>query len=386
MTATARTPLWRDVRVLRAAAQAVAVAVIAALFIYLWDNLTANLRDANISTDFDFLDSPARIEIAYSDFRASQPVRDAILIGVKNTLLVSIVGIVLTLIFGTLIGIARLSSNFLVRSAATIYVEILRNIPPLLVIVFMALAVFAGLPQIDEAFNAWGLLVVSNRELAVASPVAGDTLAGYLVLVSIGLLAAAVVWVWRTRVSERTGARHHRLAWAGGVLGTVVVGGYLLLDGPITISRPEVVTRGIDGGIAMSVGYGAVVTGLVLYTSSHVAEIVRGSIQAVPYGQTEAASALGLRDGQRLRYVVLPQAFRIAIPPLINQCLNLLKNSSLAIAVGFTDLVGLTQVLIGQANPAPQMILIMMGFFLVISLIISLLANIANRRLQLVER
>ena len=175
-------------------------------------------------------------------------------------------------------------------------------------------------------------------------------------------------------------------AWAGGILGVVVIGGYLLLDGPITLSRPEVVVRSIEGGIAMSVGYGAVVTGLVLYTASHVAEIVRGSIQAVPHGQTEAASALGLRDGQRLRYVVLPQAFRIAIPPLINQCLNLLKNSSLAIAVGFADLVGLTQVLIGQANPAPQMILIMMGIFLVISLIISLLANVANRRLQLVER
>jgi general L-amino acid transport system permease protein len=198
--------------------------------------------------------------------------------------------------------------------------------------------------------------------------------------------AAAGVWVWRTKVNEVTGAPHHRLLWSAGVLVAAGLVGYLALGGPIAVSHPEAAGRGIDGGVAMSIGYGAVVTGLVLYTSSHVAEIVRGSIQAVERGQTEAAEALGLTSAQRLRHVVLPQAFRIAVPPMINQLLNLTKNSSLAIAVGYAELSALTLVLISQANPAPQMVLIQMSIYLAISIVISVLANIVNRRLQLVER
>ena len=191
---------------------------------------------------------------------------------------------------------------------------------------------------------------------------------------------------YRTRASEVTGAPHHRVIWAGIPLVVGVVGGYVLLDAPVTLSHPEAVGRGISGGVALSIGYGAVVTGLVLYTSSHVAEIVRGSVQAVDRGQTEAAEALGLSSAQRLRFVVLPQAFRIAVPPMINQFLNLTKNSSLAIAVGYAELAAITLVLISQANPAPQMVLILMTIYLVISIVISIIANVVNRRLQLVER
>jgi general L-amino acid transport system permease protein len=169
-------------------------------------------------------------------------------------------------------------------------------------------------------------------------------------------------------------------------VGLVAVAGYLALDGPIVLSHPSVDNRRVAGGLTTSIGYGAVVTGLVLYTSSHVAEIVRGSVQSVDRGQNEAAGALGLSSSQRLRYVVLPQAFRVAVPPMINQFLNLTKNSSLAIAVGYAELSALTLVLISQANPAPQMVLIMMLIYLAISIVISILANIVNRRLQLVER
>ncbi len=194
------------------------------------------------------------------------------------------------------------------------------------------------------------------------------------------------MWRRRTKASEVSGAPHHRVIWAGIPLVVGVVGGYALLDAPITLSHPEAVGRGISGGVALSIGYGAVVTGLVLYTSSHVAEIVRGSVQAVDRGQTEAAEALGLSSAQRLRFVVLPQAFRIAVPPMINQFLNLTKNSSLAIAVGYAELAAITLVLISQANPAPQMVLLLMTIYLVISIVISIIANVVNRRLQLVER
>ena len=205
-------------------------------------------------------------------------------------------------------------------------------------IVFVNSAVFLELPVIADATDIGGLLVLSNRELAAASLVSGDDAGVYALVLAAALVVAGAVWVFRTKVSESTGSPHHRVLWAAAPMLAGAVGGYLLLDAPVTISHPEVVGRGISGGVAMSIGYGAVVTGLVLYTSSHVAEIVRGSIQAVDRGQGEAAEALGLSPGQRLRYVVLPQAFRIAVPPMINQFLNLTKNSSLAIAVGYAEL------------------------------------------------
>ena len=296
------------------------------------------------------------------------------------------VGIPLTTVLGTIVGVARLSTNLLVRSAAGLYVETLRNLPPLLVIVFVNSAVFLELPRIGDPIDVGGFLVLSNRELAAASPVAGDQLGAYALVVAASLVVATVVWRYRTKVSEVTGAPHHRVLWAGAPVVLAVVGGYALLDAPVTLSHPEAVGRGITGGVALSIGYGAVVTGLVLYTSSHVAEIVRGSVQAVDRGQTEAAEALGLSSGQRLRFVVLPQAFRIAVPPMINQFLNLTKNSSLAIAVGYAELAAITLVLISQANPAPQMVLLLMTMYLVISIVISIIANVVNRRLQLVER
>src|SRR5688572_9001209 len=174
-----RPPPWRDVRLLRLAAQAAVVAATVGLLAYLYDNLVTNLRIRGIPTDFDFLDRPSTIEIAYSDFRASQPVRDAILVGVKNTLLVAGVGIVLTLVLGTVVGVARLSTNLLVRSVAGIYVQTLRNLPPLLVIVFVNSALFLQLPVIATPFELGGLLLLSNRELAAVSPVAGDTFGAF---------------------------------------------------------------------------------------------------------------------------------------------------------------------------------------------------------------
>ena len=381
-----RPPPWRDVRVIRIAVQVAVVAAIVGILGYLYDNLMANLRARGIPTDFDFLDRPATIEIAYSDFRASQPVRDAIRVGIKNTLLVAAVGIPLTTVLGTLVGVARLSTNLLVRSAAGLYVETLRNLPPLLVIVFVNSAVFLELPVIGDPIAVGGLLVLSNRELAAASPVAGEHLWLYGLVVAASLAVAAILWRHRTRVSEATGAPHHRVLWAGAPVLLALVAGYAVFEGPVTLSHPEAVGRGISGGVALSIGYGAVVAGLVLYTSSHVAEIVRGSVQAVDRGQSEAAEALGLSSAQRLRFVVLPQAFRAAVPPMINQFLNLTKNSSLAIAVGYAELAAITLVLISQANPAPQMVLILMAIYLVISIVISIIGNVVNRRLQLVER
>jgi general L-amino acid transport system permease protein len=299
---------------------------------------------------------------------------------------VAFAGIVLATVLGVLIGVARLSSNWLVRKAAGAYVETVRNIPPLLVIFVMWFSVVQALPAIQDATNVADLLVLSNREVGAVSFVLGGGAAAFAVVVALALAAAVAVAGWRTRLQARTGRPHRRILWGGTLLAVVVVAAYLLLDGPITLSRPAVEGRRLQGGVAMSASYAALLAALVVYTASHVAEIVRGSIQAVPRGQTEAATALALSDFQRLRFVVLPQAFRIAVPPIINQYLNLTKNSSLGIAIAYPEITRLTGIVIANGNPAPQAIAILMLIYLSFSLFISAVSNVVNRRLQLVER
>ncbi|HET6952881.1 MAG TPA: ABC transporter permease subunit [Acidimicrobiales bacterium] len=384
---TGRPPPWRDVRVLRIAAQVVVVVAVVALVAYLYDNLTANQRALNIDTSFDFLDQQAGFAIAYSDFSPSGTVWEALLVGLRNTLTVALVGIVLTLVLGTLVGIARLSGNWLVRRVAGAYVESVRNVPPLLVIIFVNSAALATLPPIEDARRVGGGLLLSVRQIGVMVP-RGDGHGGaYLALLAVAVLAAVAVARWREGVEARAGRPARRWAWGLAVFGVPAVAGWFALDAPIVLSRPEVVGLSIEGGTVMGLPYVAVLVGLVLYTATHVAEIVRGSILAVPAGQGEAATALGLSTSQRLRHVVLPQAFRIAVPPTINQCLNLTKNTSLGVAVAYAEAMYVANTVIASGGkPAIQTILVVMGMYLVVSLSISLVANVAHRRLRLVER
>lgn len=383
---SARPPLWRDVRVLRAVLQALFVALVAGLLFYLFDNLRVNLTNRGLRTDFGFLDRPAGFQIAGSDFRSTQTVSDALWVGVRNTASLALVGVVLTTILGVIVGIARLSGNWLVRKAAAFYVETLRNIPPVLVVIFTFTVVVLGLPRIQEAREIAGVLVLSNREVAVAWFDTGEGSGAFLLSLLAGLAVAVAVGWWRTRRWNATGQPHHRVAWGAAVVAVVGVVAWLALGGPVTITLPSVDGLRVAGGIGMKGAYVAMLVALVAYTASHVAEIVRGSIQAVPRGQVEASTALGLSEFQRLRYVVLPQAFRIAIPPLINQYLNLLKNTSLAVAIGFPEITQLGRIVVGNGNPAPQVIAITMGVYLCFSLTISAITNVVNRRLQLVQR
>ena len=384
-TATTRPPPWRDVRILRLAFQLGAVVAVGAFLAYLYDNLTANQRALGIETSLDFLDQQAGFRIAYSDFSPTGTVLEAMLVGLRNTITVALLGIVLTLILGTLVGIARLSSTWLVRRAAGTYVEAVRNVPPLLVIVFVNSALLATLPPIDDPERVAGLLL-TVREIGVTVPVNGGGLWIYVGLLGAALAGAVALARWRASVEERTGRPARPWLGGGGLVATVAVGAWFVLDAPVVLSRPEVVNRSIEGGVALGLPFVAVLVGLVLYTATHVAEIVRGSILAVPKGQSEAATAVGLSGTQRLRYVVLPQAFRIAVPPTINQFLNLTKNTSLGVAVAYGEAMYVTRTVIGNGNPAIQSILVVMAMYLVVSLVISLVANLANRRLRLVER
>jgi general L-amino acid transport system permease protein len=384
--ASRRPPFWRDVRVLRVALQVIFLVVVVLALWFLLTTLRANLRDSGLPTGFGFLDGPAGVDIRDSSFRPAQPVRDAFRVGLVNTIRVSLVGILLATLVGVVIGIARLSTNWLVKKAAAVYVESLRNIPVLVIIIFFYTAVMLRLPPISQAAEWLGVVVFSNRGLAVPWGEGQDNAGAYLVILGVALAVAVAVALWRTRRFDRTGQPHHRVLWGFGVMLIIATGGYAVLGDPVTLTVPTRDGRLVTGGIELGPEYAALLIALVLYTASHIAEIVRGSILAVPKGQTEAAQAIALSGFQRMRYVVLPQAMRIMVPPLANQYLNLTKNSSLAVAIGYFDLTRISNQIIANGNPAPQVISILMLCYLGLSLTISLIANIVNRGLRLDTR
>lgn len=390
-SATERPPLWRDVRALRIGSQVAVVAAVVAFLAYIYDNVRANQRRQGISSTFDFLDQPAGFRIADTDFAPSGTVLDAMYAGFSNTVAVALTGIVLTLLLGTLLGVARLSDNWVVAKAAGAYVETFRNLPPLVVIIFVNTFALASLPAIQEAHQVslplvGDVLVLSVGQNGVVSPRDTGGAGTYILLLVVTLAAGIGLRSWLGRREDRLGRPQHKTLTATAFVAGVSVWGYMALSGPIGLSRPEVETFGIIGGVTRGLPFFSVLVGLVLYTASHVAEIVRGSILAVPRGQNEAARAVGLSSAQRLRYVVLPQAFRVATPPIINQFLNLAKNTSLGLAVGYAEVMFVTSTAIGNGHPAIQAIIVVMGFYVVLSLGISAVSNVANRRLQLVER
>lgn len=391
--------LWRDVRVLRVAGQALAVVVVVAAMRWMFHNLIVNMDEINLPIGFDFLDNPYQVAIRDAfGFNPRDPIWKALLIGLQNTLLASVVGILIATFVGLFVGIARLSSNWLVAKAASVYVESLRNIPPLVAIIFFgALFTFGPLPRFGANNPPWqgkffgsdsNWLLMSKDRQAIPSLASEANLLAFWLLVLAAAVIAAAVWVLRTTRNDATGRPHHRVLWSVGVFAAIVVVSFVVLGGPYSWSWPGISENGrrVVGGFATNSGYLALTLGLGLYTASFVAEIIRGSILAVPKGQGEAAITVNLTSGQRYRFVVLPQALRVAIPPYISECANLIKNTSLGIAVAFPDLVVVAATGWGNGNPAPQLILILALVYLVINLFVSLFLNIYNRSLQLKER
>ena len=371
-----------NVKVLRAFAQFAFLVAVIALCSYLWDNYQANT--SGDARGFGFLDQPAGFGITDAEFGPGDSNLDAIVTGIRNTLLSAVVGIVLATIVGLVVGVLRLSRNWLVQKAATFYVEALRNVPVLLIILFTAAAV-RSLPRISDPTTPLDRFVITNRYLAVPSPIAQDDLGPYVGLLAVAAVIAIVVGIWRTRVSTRTGTPHHRMLYSGVVVVGVAVLGWLAL-GPLRFSLPRVDDAVVVGGFRTNVAYVALTLALGLYTASHIAEIVRGSILAVPKGQTEASTALGLSELQRLRFVILPQAFRVAIPPTLSQYLSLTKNTSLGAAIAYEDVFKIVQRVINTGRPALELTALVMAVYLVISIVTSFLINLLNRRFQLVER
>jgi len=290
-------------------------------------------------------------------------------------------------VLGILVGVARLSTNFLVRNAARLYVEFVRNVPLLAVITLTYVAIVQnGFPQLDEAWTVGSVLVLSNDVSAIAWYDGNDLV--MLAILAAGLVAGWVAVRWRRAVSDRTGAPARSGLFVLGAFMIVLVAGWFLYG--FSVTTPEIVERGIArrviGGMGMTSIYFGALVALVVYTSSHIAEIVRGSIQAVSKGQSEAADALALSTSQRLWYVVLPQAMRIAVPPLGNQYLNLTKNTSLAAIISYGDLTKITELGTSNSIPVVPAYVTLLLIYLSVSISISLLVNLANWRLKLVER
>lgn len=381
--AAERPPFWRNVKVIGWAFQLAVLAVVVGFVAWIVSNVRTNSESQNIPTGFGFLDQPAGFPISGNSFRESQPVREAIIQGTLNTIRVAVVGIVLATVLGILLGIARLSGNWLLRTISTVYVEVLRNVPLLAVVTFAYLGlVLATLPRVQNSWEFGGSFILNVRGVTVP----WITGRGWLLLVVLAIAAVAAWGVarWRRAASERTGEAARQGLWAAPVFLLIAFWGAVAAG--IGTSFPEIDGRRAVGGITMQPEYFALLVALTLYTASHIAEIVRGSIQAVPRGQGEAASALALSGFQRMRLVVLPQAMRIAIPPLGNQYLNLVKNSSLGFVISYFELTKVTATAQGTRAPAIPAYLTALLIYLAMSLVVSLFVNLGNRRLAVVDR
>jgi general L-amino acid transport system permease protein len=381
---TRRVPLWRDVRVLKWVVQLAVVAVVVAIASWLWGNYTENAAQANIPTNFDFLDNPASFQITGNSLSQNASVREALYQGLLNTLRVSVAAVIAATVLGTLVGVGRLSQNWIVRKISTVYVEVVRNIPLALFLVAGFVVVVLGVfPNITDAWDFLGVVILSNRGIAVPW-FQGGTGRGLLLI----LLAGAVVWWavarWRRSVSNRTGTPARSGLWGGLAFLVIVVGCWFATG--YSWSVPAMEGRATSGGMRVDPSFFALFFALVIYTASHIAEIVRGSIQAVPRGQAEAADAVALSGFQKMWFVILPQALRIGIPPLGNQYLNLIKNSSLGAAIGYYDLTLVAKTSVGNGSPAVPVFILTMLVYILVSLVVSFFINLANRRMALVER
>jgi len=379
---------WRSKQARGVIYQILVLSVVAFLVWLLVSNTLANMKARGIQSGFDFLLQTAGFDIGeeITGYDSNQPYWRAFMAGVGNTLRVAIIGVVLTTILGTLLGIGRFSRNALVRGICYGYVECFRNIPVLLQLLMWYLIFTEYLPSIDEALTVGNALFVSKNGVSFPSPVWSP---GYLSALA-GLLVgavAAIVYARSARKAFDLTGKIRPVLWVSLALavGGVVIG-WLAGGAPWQWNIPVKNEVQVEGGGALSPEYMALLLGLVLYTSAFVAEVVRGGIASVAAGQHEASASLGLSARLSMRLVILPQALRVIIPPMTNQFLNLTKNSSLAVAIGYPDVVSIANTSLNQSGRAVECIVIIMVVYLTLSLLTSAFMNWFNARAAIKER
>lgn len=373
--------------------QAITVAIIVWAVWYAWTNAAANLARANMTAGFGFLNSRAGFDIAQTliSYSSDSTYLRALEVGLINTLVIAFFGIITATVVGLLVGIGRLSPNWLVAKLCTVYVEIFRNIPPLLVIFFWYLGVLALLPTIRSIFqhvkdNPDAIFFVSNRGIYMPAPIFGEGFGLVVAAFVIGIVAAIVFTIWANRQQLKTGRRPPVLIVNLLLIVALPILVFLFVGMPLSLDYAIPGSFNMRGGMVIGPEFLALYLALSLYTASFIAEIVRAGIRGVPKGQSEASYALGIRPGLATRLVVLPQALRIIIPPLTSQYLNLIKNSSLAVAVGYADLVAVGGTILNQSGKSIEIIAIWMLIYVSISLLTSLFMNWFNAKMALVER
>lgn len=381
-------PFWRDNRIIPILLQLIFVIVVAVTGWYLINNAVTGLNALGIKLGFGFLDSTASFNIGESmiEFDSTNTYLRAIFVGVLNTIKVSFIGIIFATIIGFIVGVSRLSSNWLIQRLSSLYIEIFRNTPLLVQIFIWYFAVFLQLPQVKESVQV-GAVYLNNRGTSIPWFVANGATTIWLILIVIGSVVSIVVWKTKLNAQIKTGKRKFPAIWAiASFLLSLVIAFALTLDGPFNMTYPEMGKFSFEGGYTITPEFSAIFIGLTIYTATYIAEIVRGGVLSVSKGQVEASKALGLKGSTTMRLVIFPQAIRIIIPPLTSQYLNLTKNSSLAIAVGYPDLVYVGKVINNQTGHAIESVAIMIIVYLTLSILTSILMNIFNKKAQIVER
>ncbi len=382
-------PIWRDVVILKWVAQIISALLVIVFIYFLISNLLEAAAARNLGLGYSFLKVAAGFPLAESviPYDPSRSFGYALWAGFLNTVKVSVIGIILATMLGLVAALGRLSSNWLVRTIAGVYVNLIRNIPLLVQLFIWYFAIFQQLPRVNQAIKLPGPVYLSQRGLYMVGWLPGETFGGWLPFLIGGIVLGGVAHRLLLGYQLRTG----RLTYPA-IVGLVILIGLPLLGWllsstpPLEKSVPELGAFNFSGGLRLTPEFAALLAGLVVYTGAFIAEVIRGGILSVSKGQIEAAKAMGLNPIQILRLVVLPLALRVIIPPLISQYLNLTKNSSLAIAIGYVDLFFVGRTIINQAGQAVPVFILIMAIYLSLSLFTSLILNIYNRRVQLVER
>jgi general L-amino acid transport system permease protein len=382
---------WRDIRFLQILGQVgfILLVVLAAGFLYA--NVSSNLARQGLTVGYGFMTNPASFDIGESHipYQASNSYGRALLVGLVNTLVVSGLGIVLTTVVGIVAGVARLSSNWLISRIAASYVGVIRNTPLLIQLMFWYFGIFVQLPAVRQAVALPGPIYLTGRGLYLPWFETMPTFDSWRVYIWFALASIVLIWITFRAIQNRS-SLPTPLGWYLAYLVVPIlilwISFILQPEAPLQPNIPVLTGLNFRGGLRWTPEFAALLFGLVVYTGAFIAEIVRAGIQAISRGQVEAARSLGLPTGQMLRLVIFPQALRVIIPPLTSQYLNLAKNSSLAIAIGYPDLFSISGTVINQTGATIEVIIIMMLSYLSMSLFTSLLMNIYNSRVRLVER
>ena len=385
------TAFWRNIRFLQALGQLAFVLLLALAAGFFYANVSTNLARQGLTVGYGFLNNPASFDIGESNipYQASDSYGRAILVGLVNTLVVSALGIVLTTIVGVIAGIARLSSNWLISRFATAYVGVIRNTPLIIQLMFWYFGIILQLPAVKEAVALPGPIYLTRRGVYMPWFETQPTFDAWSIYIWIALVSLVLIWFifrWNQNRSGLPVPLWWYLAYLLVPFLILWVGLILQSEPPLQENIPVLTGLNFKGGLRLTPEFAALLFGLVVYTGAFIAEIVRAGIQAISRGQLEAARSLGLSTGQALRLIVFPQALRIIIPPMTSQYLNLAKNSSLAIAIGYPDLFSIASTVGNQTGAVVEVVLIMMLSYLSMSLFTSLLMNIYNNRVRLVER